>query len=567
MIKINKMKIKGAEAVIKSLLEEGADTLFGYIGGTIMPVYDALYDYGDKLEHVLTRHEQGAIHAAQAYARVSGKPGICFATSGPGSTNLVTGLADAYLDSTPIVCITGQVGSTLLGTDAFQEQDIISISIPVTKWNFQVTKPEEIPSALAKAFYVAKTGRPGPVLVDITKDAQMAELDFHYEKCLALRSYFPYPKVDSNSIAQAAKLINESKKPLILAGHGVELSKGEKALIELAEKAQIPVASTLHGLSTINHGNELYVGMLGMHGNYGPNIKTNECDLLIAIGMRFDDRVTGDLNRYAKQAKVIHIEIDKSEINKNVYANVPIVSDAKQALTALIPLVNAVERKAWLNEFKECDIVEYNSVIKKQLKPDVKEIHMGEVINIISEKTEGQAIMVTDVGQHQMITARYYKFKQNGSFVTSGGLGTMGFGLPAAFGAKMAAPQREVIAVVGDGGFQMTIQELGTYMQYKIPIKVLVLNNNFLGMVRQWQEMFFNRRYSYTEMQNPDFVKITEAYGIKAKKVSERKNLTKAINEMLESKETYLLEVEVAKEQNVLPMVPAGESVSNIRLK
>jgi len=560
-------EISGSEAVIKSLIQENVDVLFGYVGGAIMPIYDALYDYQDKLKHVLTRHEQGAVHAAQGYARITGRIGVCFATSGPGATNLITGLADAQLDSTPLVCITGQVHSALLGSDAFQEQDIISISMPVTKWNFQVTKASEITLAIAKAFYIANSGRPGPVLIDITKDAQFELTEFHYEKCVKLRSYFPYPVVNNELITQAAELINHAEKPLILAGHGVLLSKAEKELFRFAEKAGLPVACTLLGLSAFPTEHELYTGMLGMHGNVGPNIKTNEADLLIAVGMRFDDRVTSDLRRYARQAKVIHIEIDKSEINKNVKADIAINGDACEVLNRLTETIEQKAHHTWLEEFKQCDKQEYDNVIRNQLYPEVESIRMGEVIRNISEKTNGEAVIVTDVGQHQMISARYYKFKSPNSFITSGGLGTMGFGLPASLGAKMGAPDKNVIAVIGDGGFQMTIQELGTFLQTKLPVKIVILNNNFLGMVRQWQEMFFNKRYSYTEMVNPDFVAISKGYSIMAKRVSKREELDHALNEMLEYKGTYVLEVKVEQEENVLPMVPAGESVSNIRMK
>ena len=560
-------KITGSEAVILSLLQENVDVLFGYVGGAIMPIYDALYDYQDKLKHVLTRHEQGAVHAAQGYARITGITGVCFATSGPGATNLITGLADAQLDSTPLVCITGQVHSSLLGSDAFQEQDIISISMPVTKWNFQVTKASEITNAIAKAFYIANSGRPGPVLIDITKDAQFELTEFHYEKCLKLRSYFPHPVVDNELISQAATMINTAEKPMILAGHGILLSKAEKELLRFAEKARIPVACTLLGLSAFPTAHELYAGMLGMHGNVGPNIKTNEADLLIAVGMRFDDRVTGDLKRYAKQAKVIHIEIDKSEINKNVKADVAINGDAREALELLTEKVEHKKHQLWLDEFKDCDKQEYENVIHNQVFPDVESLRMGEVIRNISEKTNGEAVIVTDVGQHQMISARYYKFKNPNSFITSGGLGTMGFGLPASFGAKMGAPEKNVIAIIGDGGFQMTIQELGTFLQTKLAVKIVILNNNFLGMVRQWQEMFFNKRYSYTEMVNPDFVAISKGYNIMSKRVSKREELDSALNEMLEYNGTFVLEIKVEQEENVMPMVPAGESVSNIRMK
>lgn len=560
-------KVSGSEAIILSLLSEGVESVFGYPGGAIMPLYDELYKYEDKLTHYLMRHEQGAVHAAQGFSRVSGKVGVCIATSGPGATNLITGIADAQIDSTPLVCITGQVASPLLGTNGFQETDIIGISMPVTKWNFQVTKPEEIPDALARAFYIAASGRPGPVLIDITKDAQFGELDFVYEKCTGIRSYKPVPKLDISEVGRAATLINESKKPLILCGHGVLLSKAGKALITFAEKAQIPVASTLLGLSAFPPDHPLNVGMLGMHGNYGPNIKTNESDLLIAVGMRFDDRVTGDLDTYAKQAKVIHIEIDQSEIDKNVKADVAVLADAKQALQALTALIHENTHEDWVQEFRVCDAIEHKKVWEPELHPKEGLIKMAEVVRVVSEKTKGKAVLVTDVGQHQMIGARYYKFNTCNSNVTSGGLGTMGFALPSAFGARVGDDKREVIAVVGDGGVQMTIQELGSLFQYNVPVKIIILNNNFLGMVRQWQQLFFDKRYSATEMVNPDFVAIAKGYGIASAHVEERESLDKALNEMLAHKGPYLLEIKVEREDNVFPMVPSGASVSDVRLE
>jgi len=559
-------KIRGSEAVILALLEEGVDTLFGYVGGSIMPIYDALYDYRDRINHILTRHEQGAIHAAEGYARSTGKVGVCFATSGPGATNLITGLADAQLDSTPLVCITGQVPSNLLGWDAFQEQDMISITIPVTKWNYQVTRAEEIPEALAKAFYVARSGRPGPVLVDITKDAQVSMIDFEYKKCKKVRSYLPYPIVDESQLLEAANLINNSKKPLILAGHGIILSHAQNELKEFAEKADIPVACTLLGLSSIESTHRLFVGMLGMHGNYGPNIKTNESDLLIAIGMRFDDRVTGNPKLYGKKAKIIHIDIDKSEINKIIKVDLGINGDAKNVLQRLIPYVQQNNHSEWKKEIDDCYKVEYNYIIERQTFPKEGNIQMGEVVRMISEKTNGDAIVVTDVGQHQMKVARYFTFKKNNALVTSGGLGTMGFALPASLGAQIGNPDKKVIAFIGDGGFQMTIQELATIRQNNLPIKIIILNNNFLGMVRQWQELFFDKRYSYTELINPDFVTIAKGYQIPALKVKNRSELNDALNEMLNSNEPFLLDIEVEKEENVLPMVPSGESLSNIIL-
>lgn len=560
-------RLTGSEAILKCLVSEGIETIFGYPGGAIMPVYDALYDYEGQLKHILTRHEQGAIHAAQGFARSSGKVGVCLATSGPGATNLITGITDAQIDSTPIVCITGQVASHLLGSDAFQETDIIGISMPVTKWNFQVTRAEEIPLALAKAFYIAQSGRPGPVLIDITKDAQQQSFDFVYEPCKRIRSYQPYPELKEGPLKAAADLINQAKKPYLIFGQGVILSGAEEELKDLIEKAGIPTAATLLGLSAFSTKHPLYVGYTGMHGNYGPNIKTNECDVFIAIGMRFDDRVTGDVNTYAKQAKVIHIELDPAEIDKNIQTDVAINSDAKQALKALLPLVNKNSHDAWLKEFRDCDEIEMEKAIRKSIQPDSKLMSMAEVIHQLSEKTKGKSIIVTDVGQHQMMAGRYYKFDHVKSHITSGGLGTMGFCLPAAIGAKIGVPEREVIAIIGDGGFQMTIQELGAIMQYKVGVKILILNNNFLGMVRQWQQLFFDKRYSFTEMDNPDFIKIAEGYRIPAQRVEAREELDEAFNLWLNAEGSSLLEIVVEKEENVFPMVPTGSCVSKIRLE
>lgn len=560
-------EVTGAEAVILSLLDAQVTDVFGYPGGAIMPVYDALYDYMDQLNHYLVRHEQGATHAAQGYSRVSGKPGVVFATSGPGATNLITGIADAQIDSTPMVCITGQVHSHLLGTDAFQETDVVGISMPVTKWNIQVTKAEDIAPAIAKAFYIATSGRPGPVLVDITKDAQFGKTTYKYEKCESIRSYFPCPKVNEEEVSKAAELINNAQRPYILCGHGVLLSGAEKQLLDLAEKANIPVASTLLGLGAFPPTHELYVGYLGMHGNYGPNLLTNECDVLIAIGMRFDDRVTGNVAKYAKQSKVIHFEIDPSEVNKIIHADVAVLGDAKESLELLLPKIKSQKHTEWLQKFTDCTKVEFEKVVKNAVSPATEKLRMAEVIHQFHQLSEGNAIVVTDVGQHQMITSRYYKFNQPNHNVTSGGLGTMGFGLPAAVGAKVAQPNKEVVAVLGDGGFQMTIQELGTIMQSDIPVKILVLNNNFLGMVRQWQQLFFDRRYSFTEMKNPNFVAIANGYNIKGRKVTERKDLKEALKEMYESKEAYLLEVVVENEENVFPMITTGASVSEIILE
>ena len=561
------IKMSGSEAVVKSLLAEGADLVYGYPGGAIMPVYDEIYKFQKELHHVLTRHEQGAIHAAQGFARSSGKVGVVIATSGPGATNLITGIADAQIDSTPLVCITGQVNSNLLGSDAFQETDIISISTPVTKWNYQITKASEIPEILAKAFYIAKSGRPGPVLIDITKDAQFEELDFSYEKCDRIRSYHPIPKLDSKQVKAAAELINNAKKPFVVFGQGVILGNAEDEFIDFIEKADIPSASTLLGLSALPTKHDLNVGMVGMHGHYAPNVLTNECDVLIAVGMRFDDRVTGNLETYAKQAKIIHFEIDPSEIDKNVKTDIAVLGDVKESLTEILSLINPEKHTAWLQKFKDLYKVEFDEVIKMELNPTKEGLTMGEVMEAINKETNGDAIIVSDVGQNQMFASRYANFKHSKSVITSGGLGTMGFCLPASVGAKMGAPEREVIAIIGDGGFQMTIQELGTILQTKVPVKIVVLNNNFLGMVRQWQELFFDKRYASTEMTNPDFIKIAEGYGIKANRIAKRGDLANGIKNMITSKDSYFLEVVVEKEGNVFPMIPTGATVSDVRLK
>lgn len=560
--------ISGAEALIKCLLAEGIDTAFGYPGGAIMPVYDALYKYQNSLHHILTRHEQGAIHAAQGYARATGKVGVVFATSGPGATNIITGIADAQIDSTPLVCITGQVAKHLLGTDAFQETDIIGISTPVTKWNYQISKVEELPATIAKAFYIAKSGRPGPVLIDITKNAQFDVLpSFSYQKCKSVRSYQPLPPINKKNIEMAAQLINEAKKPYVIFGQGIILGKAENELKEFIEKTDIPAASTALGLSALPSSHPNFVGMVGMHGNYGTNVLTNECDLLISLGMRFDDRVTGNLKQYAKQAKIIHFDIDPSEIDKNVKTNVAVLGNIKDTLQLIIPLVNENKHSQWHKAFKKYYEIEFEQVIRKELFPSEGKIKMGEVIELINQATKNDAVIVSDVGQHQMMACRYAKFHQSHSKITSGGLGTMGFALPAAIGAKIGKPEREVVAIIGDGGFQMTIQELGTILQTKAAVKIVILNNEFLGMVRQWQELFFDKRYASTVMVNPNFIKIAQGYGIKAQRVSSRENLEEAVQEMIQSEQAYLLEILVEKESNVFPMVPTGASVADVLLK
>ena len=562
-----KLTTTGSLAVIDALLSESVDTIFGYPGGAIMPIYDALYDFNDKLSHILVRHEQGAIHAAQGYARVSGKTGVVFATSGPGATNLVTGLADAQIDSTPLVCITGQVFAHLLGTDAFQETDIINITMPITKWNYQITDASEIPEILAKAFYIAKTGRPGPVLIDITKNAQLQLFEYiGYRPCIHIRSYRPEPIVRMEYIEKAAAIINNAKKPFVVFGQGVILGNAEKEFTNFIERAGLPAAWTIMGMSAMPTDHPLGVGMLGMHGNYGPNVLTNECDVLIAVGMRFDDRVTGRLDKYAKQAQIIHLDIDPAEIDKNVQTTVPIWGNCKETLPLLTELLDTKTHPEWMNEFEIRKEKETSTLITKELNPTEGGLTMGEVMNVLNELTDGNAIIVTDVGQHQMVACRYTKQNISRSNITSGGLGTMGFALPAAIGAKFGAPERHVIAIMGDGGAQMNIQELGTIMQFKPNVKILILNNSFLGMVRQWQELFHEKRYSFTDIQSPDFVKVASAYGIDGKQISKREELKASLKEMLDHPSSFLLEVAVLHEDNVFPMVPQGKGVAEIVL-
>lgn len=557
---------------MESLIQEGVDVIFGYPGGTIMPTYDALYDYQEKIRHILVRHEQGASHAAEGYSRVTGKPGVCLVTSGPGATNLVTGIADAMIDSVPLVCITGQVAMSVIGSDAFQEADVIGITAPITKWNYQITRASEIPDVFAKAFYIAKTGRPGPVLIDITKNAQFEACDFNYKKVTKIAGYQPTIEPNMKQVKLAADLLNAAERPYMIIGHGVLIAKAEKELMEFVEKTGIPVACTLLGLSAFPSNHPMYAGMVGMHGNYGPNVLTNKADVILAVGMRFDDRVTSRLSDYAKQAKIIHIDIDPAELNKNVTVDIPIVADAKAALSAILPFVKKRNHKAWHKEFKKYAAVEDKKIKRGEINPasnaaGASEITMAEVVHLLSEKTKGNAVVVSDVGQNQMVVARYYRFQTPHSCITSGGLGTMGFGLPAALGAKIGAPKREVIAVIGDGGFQMTIQEMATIAQEGTPVKIIILNNSFLGMVRQWQEMFFEKRYSFVNLKNPDFVALSRGFGIEAERVEKREDLSRALDRLLSAKSAYFLDISVMKEGNVFPMVPAGAGVHEVRLE
>ncbi|MBR1963642.1 MAG: biosynthetic-type acetolactate synthase large subunit [Muribaculaceae bacterium] len=559
-------KITGAEALIKSLIAEGVDRVFGYPGGAIIPVYDKLYDYTDQLKHILVRHEQGATHAAQGYARVSGRTGVVIVTSGPAATNVITGLSDALMDSTPMVVITGQVASAFLGSDAFQETDVVGITQPITKWAYQIRRAEDIPWAVARAFYIAGTGRPGPVVLDLAKDAQTGLLEWSHKKCEFIRSYIPYPEVKQDDLQVVADLINVAERPMIISGHGVMISEAEKELAALAEKADIPVTATLLGLSTIPSSHPLYKGMLGMHGNIGPNVNTNRCDLLVAVGMRFDDRVTGDTSKYAKQAKIVHIDIDSSEFDKNVKTTATVHGDAKEVLARLLPLVNEAKHTEWLQTFDEMALVEQEKVVKREVFPESGLMNMGEVVHKVSKATGDRAVLITDVGQNQMFSSRYFRYTEPKSIITSGGLGTMGFGLPASIGAKMGAPERTVCFFTGDGGLQMTIQELGTIMEYGVAVKIILLNNNFLGNVRQWQELFFKGRFSQTPMVNPDFVQIADAYGIKAENVETREQLDGAIERMLAHDGAYLLNVNIDATDMIFPMTPAGAAVDDIML-
>lgn len=559
-------KITGAEALIKSLIAEGVDRVFGYPGGAIIPVYDKLYDYTDQLKHILVRHEQGATHAAQGYARVSGRTGVVIVTSGPAATNVITGVSDALMDSTPMVVITGQVASPFLGSDAFQETDVVGITQPITKWSYQIRRPEDIPWAVARAFYIAGTGRPGPVVLDLAKDAQVGMLEWSHKKCDFIRSYIPYPEVKQEDVQTVADLINAAERPMIISGHGVMISGAEQELAALAEKADIPVTATLLGLSTIPSAHPLYKGMLGMHGNIGPNVNTNRCDLLVAIGMRFDDRVTGDTSKYARQAKIVHIDIDSSEFDKNVKTTATIHGDAKEVLEKLLPLVKEAKHTDWLKTFDVCDAVEQEKVVKREVFPESGLMNMGEVAYKVSKATGDRAVLITDVGQNQMFSSRYFRFTEPKSIITSGGLGTMGFGLPAAIGAKMGAPERTVCFFTGDGGLQMTMQELGTIMEYGTAVKIILLNNNFLGNVRQWQLLFFGGRFSQTPMINPDFVQIADAYGIKAENVETREQLDGAIERMLAHDGAYLLNVNIDPTDMIFPMTPAGAAVDDIML-
>jgi acetolactate synthase-1/2/3 large subunit len=560
-------KITGAEALMRALENQGVTTMFGYPGGSIMPTFDALYDHTSKLNHILVRHEQGATHAAQGYARVSGNVGVCLVTSGPGATNTITGIADAMIDSTPIVVIAGQVATGFLGTDAFQEVDLVGITLPISKWSYQIRSAKDVAWAVARAFYIAKSGRPGPVVLDFAKNAQVETVDYEPIKFDFIRSYNPTPEPDAQSLIDAARLINSAQRPLVLVGQGVELGNAQDELKTFVEKADLPCGCTLLGLSAIPSDHPLNKGMLGMHGNLGPNVKTNECDVLIAVGMRFDDRVTGRLDTYAKQAKIIHLDIDPSEIDKNVKVDVPVLGDCKLTLAKLTELIKPAKHTEWIDSFAEYEKTEYEHVIRPEVYPTEGPLNMGEVVRAVSEAANNEAILVTDVGQNQMMSARYFKYTKNRSIVTSGGLGTMGFGLPAAIGATFGRPDRKVCVFMGDGGFQMNIQELGTLMEQQRPVKMILLNNNFLGNVRQWQAMFFGRRYAFTPMMNPDYSKVAEAYGIAYRRVIEREDLQDAIRQMLDHDGPFLLEACVIEEGNVMPMTPPGGSVNQMLLE